>query len=65
MEVKQKPLNVITLGQTKSDNYSRKIIISCDFYVAIFSKCERLKCDHIEGLITLTVITLNGFHCIL
>ncbi len=40
--LQQKPLNVITLGQTKSDNINRMITITGCFYLVSFTKwdCE-------------------------
>jgi len=35
-----KPLNVITLDQTESDNSNRMITITGDFYLVIFSKWD-------------------------
>ena len=35
----KKPLNLITLGQTESDNTSRMITITSDFYLVSISKC--------------------------
>ena len=37
-QIKQKPLNMITLGQPKSDNNNRIIAITDYFYLVIFSK---------------------------
>ncbi len=37
-KVQRKPLNVITLGRTKSDNINRMITISGCFYIRSFSK---------------------------
>ena len=34
----KKPLNVITLGQTKRDNTNQMITITDDFYIVIYSK---------------------------
>jgi len=45
-----KPLIVITLGQTKSDNNNRKITMTGDFYLVIYIGDGRLKCDHIKRL---------------
>jgi hypothetical protein len=53
IQVQWKPLNVITLGQTKSDNINRMITITGCFYLVIFIK-GTLKYDHIKRLITLT-----------
>jgi hypothetical protein len=36
--IQWKPLNVITLGQTKSDNINRMITITGYFYLVSFSK---------------------------
>jgi hypothetical protein len=49
-------LNVITLGQTKSDNINRSIAITGEFYWVIFYKC-----DHIKSLLTLTSNCIKWF----
>jgi hypothetical protein len=38
--LQQKPLNVITLDQTKSDNINRMITITGCFYLVSFSKWD-------------------------
>ena len=38
--LKQMPLNVITVGQTKIDNINRMITITDDFNLLIFSKWD-------------------------
>ena len=40
IELQKKPLNVIALSQTISDNINRMITITSDFYVVIFSKLD-------------------------
>jgi hypothetical protein len=49
----QRPLNVITLGQTKSDNINRMITITGCFYLGCFINGP-MKCDHNKRMITLT-----------
>jgi hypothetical protein len=46
--IQWKPLNVITLGQSKSDNINRLLLISS------LQQMGRVECDHIKRLITLT-----------
>ena len=46
--------NVITLGQTKSDNINRITTISDDLYLVIYIKWDFTLHDHIKRLITLT-----------
>ncbi len=45
---------MITLGQTKSDNINRLIRLTGYFYLVVFNKWDRVKCDHIKRLITIT-----------
>ena len=44
-----KPLNVITVDQTKSDHVNRMITITEEFYLVIFSKWE-VKFDQISDI---------------
>ena len=60
-KVQGKPLYEITL-ETDFFDINRLITIANDFYLVIFSSFGPLKCDHITWLITITFITLNGFH---
>ncbi len=39
-ELQWKPLNVISLGQTKSDNINRMISVTDCFYIVSFSKWD-------------------------
>ena len=68
MKVQWKPLNVITLGQRESDNIIRMITISkSPSPIKYLTKSNMTKLgqfDHINRMITLSVITLSGFHCI-
>ncbi len=38
--VQQKPLNVITLGQSESDNINRMVTITDCFYLVLFNKWD-------------------------
>ena len=40
LKIQQKPLNVITLSQSKSDNINQMITITDDFYLVFFSKWD-------------------------
>ena len=61
-QIKWKPLNVITLGQSETDNMNWMITITN--HQLLFQWCLIIsnKWD-LWNLITLTVITLSGFHC--
>jgi hypothetical protein len=67
--VQWKPLNVITLGQRESENINRMITISdclliqSDCLLVILDLINLGKFDHINRVITLSVITLSGLHC--
>ncbi len=60
---------MITLGQRETDNIKRMIIISeysrYLHYVQKndFGQINLGKFDHNYGMITLSAITLSGFHC--
>ncbi len=49
LKLQQKPLNVITLGHTESDNINRMITLTGNFYLAVYNKWDLWK-----------VITLSG-----
>jgi hypothetical protein len=58
-----KPLNVIALGQRQSDNINQKVTIyGSTKYIK--SKLGRSNIDRINRMITLSLITLSGFHCL-
>jgi hypothetical protein len=69
MLVQWKPLNVITLGQRESDNINQMITISSclliqsDRLLGIWALLNLGQFDHINRMITLSVITLSGLHC--
>jgi hypothetical protein len=65
MLIQCKPLNMITLGQRLTDNIIRMITISgCTFYInSELELVNLIKFDHNNWMITLSVITLSGFHC--
>ncbi len=54
-----KPLNVITLGQRETDNINQMITINGYDYLKTIGP---MKFDRSKRLITITVITLSGFH---
>ena len=51
----------------KSDNINRIVITLTDFFYWYFDKSDSglEQTDHINRMITLTVITLSGFYCIM
>ena len=69
--IQWKPFNVITLGQRETDNINRMITISKLTRHQHKVKTSELgqdnlgKFDHNKRMITLSVITLSGFHCII
>jgi hypothetical protein len=70
MVLQWKPLNVITLGQMESDNINRMITITDCLLIqkgcllVIWDLLNLGQFDHINQMITLSVITLSGLHCI-
>jgi hypothetical protein len=69
MFIQRKQLNVITLGQRESDNINRMITISDRLLIqsacllVIWDLLNLGQFDHINRMITLSVITLSGLHC--
>ncbi len=70
LELQCKPLNVITLGHRETDNINQ-MIATCQSSSQIKDCIERYlwlgqlgQLNQIKGMITFSVITLMGFHCI-
>ncbi len=61
-----KLLNVIALGQTKSDNINWLFKLTMTFTVIYYNNehIGPMKSDHIKWIITLSLITVSGFHYI-
>ena len=64
VELHCQPFNIITLAQHKSDNNSRMIQLA-NVFVYCLGTVEPAMCDYNKRLITLSMIQLNGGHCIL
>jgi hypothetical protein len=66
--VQWKPLNLITLGQRESDDINRMITISdlplikSTYLLVMLDLVNLRQFDHINIMITLSVITLSGLH---
>jgi hypothetical protein len=63
--VKQKPLNVITLGQRESDNINRMITISDPLRIqsGYLGPIHLVQFDHINRMLSLSEITFRSLHC--
>ncbi len=63
----QSIIKLNTVGATKYDHFGTNInwtdALDALLYKGQMSFTGLRKCDHINQMITLTVITLSGFHC--